>query len=159
VLLAPIGIGALRPSIKRVCLPLLSLAAWLGPLVIRRWAVHLVVSAATGRLKRPTRRAIDEYWAPSQWRKYGVAVHALLRDFDWGALGGATIASLPIPLVAVLGERDPLIQVADLAGLRRDIAPKRIVVIPGAGHIVADEAVAAVNAELVALLALVTRGD
>ena len=158
-LLAPIGVGSLRPSIKRVAQPLLALGIWLGPLAVRRWMVQLVVSAATGRLRRPPRRDVDEYWAPSQWGKYAIAIHAILRDFDWRALGAATIASLPFPVTIVLGELDPLVIIADREALVRGIAPKRLVTIQGAGHIIGDEATAEVNAEVLALMGLVASGD
>lgn len=158
-LLAPIGVGSLRPSIKHVGQPLLALGAWLGPLAIRRWIIQTVVSAATGRLRRPPPRDIDEYWAPSQWGKFARAIHALLRDFDWRALGTDTIASLPVPMVIVLGELDPLVIIADREALVRGVAPTRVVTILGAGHIITDEATARVNTELLALLALVASGD
>jgi pimeloyl-ACP methyl ester carboxylesterase len=158
-LLAPIGVGSLRPSIKRVGLPLLALGAWLGPLAIRRWIIRMVISAATGRLRRPPPRDVDEYWAPSQWGKFARAIHALLRDFDWRALGAETIAALPVPMVIVLGELDPLVVIADREALSRGVAPTRVVTIDGAGHIITDEATARVNTELLALLALVASGD
>lgn len=158
-LLAPIGVGSLRPSIKHVGQPLLALGAWLGPLAIRRWIIQTVVSAATGRLRRPPPRDIDEYWAPSQWGKFARAIHALLRDFDWRALGAETIASLPVPMVIVLGELDPLVVIEDREALVRGVAPTRVVTILGAGHIITDEATARVNTELLALLALVASGD
>ena len=158
-LLAPIGVGSLRPSIKRIGQPLLALGAWLGPLAIRRWTIKLVVSAATGRLRRPPAGDVDQYWAPSQWGTYCVATHAILRDFDWRALGADAIASLPMPVVVVLGELDPLVIIADREALTRGIAPKRVVTIEGAGHIVGDEATARVNSELLALLGLVASGD
>ena len=158
-LLAPIGVGSLRPSIKRVGQPLLALGAWLGPLAVRRWIIALVVSAATGRLRRPPPRDIDEYWAPSQWGKFARAIHALLRDFDWRALGAETIASLPVPMVILLGELDPLVVIADREALSRGVAPTRVVTISGAGHIITDEATARVNTELLALLSLVASGE
>ena len=158
-LLAPIGVGSLRPSIKHVGQPLLALGAWLGPLAIRRWIIRLVVSAATGRLRRPPPRDIDEYWAPSQWGKFARAIHALLRDFDWRALGAGAIASLPVPMVIVLGELDPLVVIEDREALVRGVAPARVVTILGAGHIITDEATTRVNTELLALLALVASGD
>lgn len=158
-LLAPIGVGSLRPAIKQFGQPFLALGAWLGPLAVRRWTVKLVVSAATGRLRRPPPRDIDEYWAPSQWGKYCRAIHALLRDFDWRALGADRIASLRMPTVIVLGELDPLVVIADRDALVRGVAPKLVVTIESAGHIVTDEATARVNAELLALLALVASGD
>jgi len=158
-LLAPIGVGSLRPAIKRFGQPFLALGGWLGPLAIRRFIVAMVISAATGRLRRPPPRDIDEYWAPSQWGKYGRAIHALLRDFDWRALGAPVIAALPMPVVIVLGELDPLVVIADPAALVRGAAPKRVVTIAGAGHIITDEATARVNEELLALLALVASGE
>jgi len=158
-LLAPIGVGSLRPSIKQFGQPLLALGAWLGPLAIRRWIIKVVVSAATGRLRRPPPRDIDEYWAPSQWGKFARAIHALLRDFDWRALGTDAIASLPVPMVIVLGELDPLVVIDDREALVRGVAPTRVVTILGAGHIITDEATARVNTELLTLLALVASGD
>jgi pimeloyl-ACP methyl ester carboxylesterase len=47
-LLAPIGVGSLRPSIKRFGQPFLALGGWLGPLAIRRWIIRLVVGAGAG---------------------------------------------------------------------------------------------------------------
>ncbi len=154
-LLAPIGVGSLRPSIKRIGQPLLAAGSWLGPLAIRRWMIAMIVSAASGRLRRPSPRDVDQYWAPSQWGKYARAVDALLRKFDWRALGTAAVASLPVPVVIVLGELDPLVRIADREALAQAIAPKRVVSLAGVGHIVTDEAPAAVNAELLALLGLV----
>lgn len=158
-LLAPIGVGSLRRSIETFAKPLLALGGWLGPLSIRRWIAKLVVRAASGRLRRPSPRDIDEYWAPSQWGKYGIAIHAVLRDFDWRALGTDVIASIPVPVLVVLGELDPLVVIEDREALARGIAPKRVVTISGAGHIVGDEAPDQVNAELLALLRLVASGD
>ncbi len=158
-LLAPIGVGSLRPSIKRVGQPLIASGAWLGPLAIRRWMIGMVVRAATGRLRRPSPRDIDEYWAATQWGKFARAIDALLRDFDWRALGAGVIGSLPVPMVIVLGEADPLVVIEDREALARGVAPARVVTIAGAGHIITDEATARVNTELLALLALVAPGD
>ena len=158
-LLAPIGVGSVRPSVKHVGLPLLALGAWLGPLAVRRWMIGLVISAATGRLRRAQPRDVDEYWSATQWGKYCRATHALLRDFDWRALGAEVIAALPVPLVIVLGELDPLVCIADRDTLADRVAPQRVVLIEGAGHIVTDEATPQVNAELLALLRLVAFRD
>ena len=158
-LLAPIGVGSVRPSVKYLGLPLLALGAWLGPLAVRRWMIALVISAATGRLRRPPPRDIDEYWSATQWGKYCRATHALLRDFDWRALGATVIASLPVPTVIVLGELDPLVCIDRRDTLAHRVAPQRVVMIEGAGHIVTDEATPQVTAEILALLRLVASGD
>ncbi len=158
-LLAPIGVGSVRPSVKHLGLPLLALGAWLGPLAVRRWMIAMVISAATGRLRRPPPRDIDEYWSATQWGKYCRATHALLRDFDWRALGATVIATLPVPTVIVLGELDPLVCIDHRDTLAQRLAPQRVVMIDGAGHIVTDEATPQVNAEILALLRLVASGD
>ena len=62
-------------------------------------------------------------------------------------------------MVSVLGELDPVVRVADREALERGVAPTRVVTITGAGHIITDEATARVNAELLALRALVASGD
>jgi pimeloyl-ACP methyl ester carboxylesterase len=158
-LLAPLGVGSLRPSVRYFA-PLLALGARLGPIAIRRWIISLVTNAATGRLRRPTRRDIDQYWAPTQWAKYGRAIHRLLVHFDWRALPAELIARLPVPVTVVLGELDPLVLIEDRATLAARIAPQRVVTVARAGHIVTDEIPEAVSEELLALVApLVAEGD
>jgi len=59
-----------------------------------------------------------------------------------------------MPVVIVEGERDPLLGVRDIAALTLSVAPKRVVSIARAGHVVTHEAADEVNAELVRLVAL-----
>lgn len=152
VLLAPIGVGSLR-WFMRWTAPILALGARLGPIAIRRWMIAAVVRAATGRLRPPTGRDIDEYWAPSQWPKFGRAIDRLLVHFDWTALPPERIARLPVPVTVVLGELDPLVVVPGHAAFPARVAPKRAVTVARAGHIVTDEIPGVVSEEILRLVA------
>jgi pimeloyl-ACP methyl ester carboxylesterase len=152
-LLAAAGVAPLRVPVPLIR-PALALAARVGPITVRRFAVRLVIRILSGNRRAFTEADIDEYWAPSRFPRYGRALHALLRDFDWGVVDPARIAALPMPVVIVEGELDPLLGVSDVASLARAVAPKRVVAIARAGHIVTDEAPEQVNAELLGLVAL-----
>ena len=152
VLLAPIGVGSLR-WFMRWTAPLLALGARLGPIAIRRWIIRVVAGAATGRLRRPTERDIDQYWAPSQWPKFGRAIHRLLIHFDWTALPPRSIGRLPVPVTVVLGELDPLVVVKERSSFAARIAPQRAVTVARAGHIVTDEIPDVVSEEVLRLVA------
>ena len=159
VLLAPIGAGSLR-WFMRWTAPLLALGARLGPVAIRRWIIRVVAGAATGRLRRPTERDIDEYWAPSQWPKFGRAIHRLLIHFDWTALPAERIARLPFPVTVVLGELDPLVVIDERETYAARIAPHRAVTVARAGHIVTDEIPGVVAEEVLRVVdGLVARRD
>jgi pimeloyl-ACP methyl ester carboxylesterase len=80
-------------------------------------------------------------------------MYALLRDFDWQVVEPSRIAELPLPVVIVVGECDPLLGVRDVETLGKRVAPKRVVSIALAGHVLTDEAATEVNAELLALVA------
>ena len=152
VLLAPIGVGSLR-WFMRWTAPLLALGARLGPIAIPRWVIRVVAGAATGRLRRPSARDIDEYWAPSQWRKFGRAIHRLLIHFDWSALPPDHIARLPFPVAVVLGELDPLVVIDGRETFAARLAPQRVVTVARAGHIVTDEIPGVASEEILRLVA------
>lgn len=154
--LAPVGIGELRRGIRRAALPVLALGRLIGPVAVRRWIVRSIVAAVTGRLRRPTDRDIDEYWAPTRFPAYLVTVHELLRDFDWRAIPADRVAGLPVPLTVLLGERDPVIRSPRSTLLAAALAPHRVRTVPGCGHIIADEAAPAVVDALRELVAVST---
>ena len=152
VLLAPIGVGSLR-WFMRWTAPLLALGARLGPIAIPRWVIRVVAGAATGWLRRPSARDIDEYWAPSQWRKFGRAIHRLLIHFDWSALPPDRIARLPFHVAVVLGELDPLVVIDGRETFAARLAPQRVVTVARAGHIVTDEIPGVASEEILRLVA------
>jgi 2-hydroxy-6-oxonona-2,4-dienedioate hydrolase len=152
-LLGAAGVAPLRVPVPLIR-PALALAARAGPITVRRFAVRLVMRVVYGTLRPFTEADVDEYWAPSRFPRYGRALHALLRDFDWGVVDPARIALLPMPVVIVEGELDPLLGVRDAASLARSVSPKRVASIARAGHIITDEAAEQVNDELLGLVAL-----
>jgi 2-hydroxy-6-oxonona-2,4-dienedioate hydrolase len=152
-LLAAAGVTRLVVPVLLVR-PTFALASRIGPGAVPRAAVRFVLRAVWGKLRTFTAKDIDEYWAPSQFPRYGRALSTLLRDFDWSVVDRASIAELPIPVVIVVGACDPILGVRNVAELTSQVAPKRVVVLERVGHVVTDEAPDEVNAELLALVAL-----
>lgn len=138
--LAAVGIGTLRRGVRLAALPVLATGRFLGPAVVRRWLIRAIVGAVTGRLRRASDRDIDEYWAPTQFPSYLTTVHELLRDFDWRALPPDRLAKIPVPVSILLGELDPIIRPPRPSLLAFAMAPHRVRVVAGCGHIIADEA-------------------
>ena len=124
----------LRAASARVLAPL-------APHVAFRWVFWLGLRGARGRLAAPTPRDVDEYWAPSQFGGYALAMHALLREFDWGATSYARLSRLRAPSLVVLGTMDRLVRLPALDALRRAApAVTNVVLVEGAGHAVNEEA-------------------
>ena len=151
-LLASAGVARLRVPVS-VVQPLLALAARIGPLAVPRVAVQAILRAVFGRIRGFTARDVDEYWAPSQFPRYGRALHALLRDFDWRVVEPERLAALAMPLVIIEGARDLLLGLRNVAEFTRRVAPARVVSIAGAGHVITDEAAPQVDADLLVLVA------
>ncbi len=152
--IAPIGIGYLRRGVRRAALPILRVGRFIGPAAVRRWMIRGIVGAVTGRLRKPSARDIDEYWAPTRFQSYLTTVHELLRDFDWRALPPDRLAKVPVPITVILGELDPIIRTPRASLLAVAMAPHKVRVVPGCGHIVADEAPTAVFDALRELVAV-----
>ena len=154
--LAAIGIGSLRRGVRSAALPVLATAGRVGPAMVRRWMIRAIVGAVTGRLRRASDRDIDEYWAPTQFQSYLTTVHELLRDFDWRALPPDRLAKIPVPVSILLGELDPIIRSPRPSLLAFAMAPHRVRVVAGCGHIIADEAAPVVIDALRELVAVST---
>jgi pimeloyl-ACP methyl ester carboxylesterase len=66
---------------------------------------------------------------------------------------------IAVPTVVVTGDRDPIVlREIHSAGLERDIAGARLVVLPGIGHMPHHVATERVEAEIIALIARVEAG-
>ena len=154
VVIAPIGIGHLRRGVRRAAMPVLRIGRFIGPVAVRRWIIRGIVGAVTGRLRRPSQRDIDEYWAPTQFKSYLTTVHELLRDFDWRALPADRLAGVRVPIRVLLGELDPIIRAPKASLLAVAMSPHKVQVVPGCGHIIPDEAPRAVFDALRELVAV-----
>ncbi len=136
VLLAPIGLT----SIRRVSVARLVRAdRWLrGP--VSRMAIELLLRRVYGTIRRFTDRDVDEYWAPSQQPGYLAALMALVMRFDWSPRVPESLHSIGESVQILLGQRDKLIPASRAAEVARSAAVASVEIVPGAGHLVAEEA-------------------
>lgn len=151
-LLAPAGYGREwsvrlgRWVTPRVVAPLL-------PYVVPRWAVRLVLGVAFGTLRTLSDREIDEYWAPSQYRGFTRAQWDLLHVFAWSAGADGRFTRVATPTVVVDGSRDHMVVRRWVRRYARTMPHATYVEIPGAGHVVAEEAPDAVLDAILPLFA------
>lgn len=109
----------------------------LAPYLVPRWVVATILRWASNGGSHLEDRDIDEYWAPSRDARYVRAVRALLRDFDWRASEERELASVRAPALFVLGGADRL--VTGVGPAARRVPGVRVIVLPGAGHMVHEE--------------------
>lgn len=142
-LVNPACFGLVRTrQLVRVVSPLVSDRVL--PKVVARWLVdrtHRMVYADPSRI---TQRDIDEYWAPSQFPAYALAMRHLLHEFEWrrprASEMAQRIAVLPVPPLVILGQKDHLVRDARAyVGALRAEAPLRMAEIANGGHAVNEE--------------------
>lgn len=144
VLLAPMGLLPLRRiGVARA----IGAPRW-ARVRVPRWAVEVQLRRVYGERGSWSERDVDEYWAPLRDPACVSALAAYVADFDWRPRPGAAA----VPLSIVLGERDRLIPVARAERRARALVGARVRVIPGAGHVLAEEVPNEVAAEIVALV-------
>jgi len=144
VLAAPVGYAgvplmplfrALTPSFAVPLLP------WLAP----RMLIRFMLGAVFGRLRRPSRRDVDEFWAPTQFPDFTRSLRHLLHEFGWKE----DFPPLAMPWMTIVGTRDwlsPADEVSRYSGAGR-AAPN--IVIEDAGHVLFCEAPESVNRALI----------
>ena len=121
------------------------------PPMLTRATIRMVLRVAFGTPNRPTPADVDQYWATTQFDEGGWACRALLHRFTFDKVPDATLRSLPVPALVLLGGRDRLvIGGADRALL---IPRGRSVVIPEGGHLVMQECVERSNEAILGFLA------
>lgn len=105
--------------------------------MVPRWVTALLVRGAYGDPGRVTDQTVDEYWAPSQFKEYYLAVRSLLDRFAWAPLPPRELARVSQPTLVILGTADRLIRAADRsAAVIPDVS---VVSIRGAGHLGIEE--------------------
>ena len=136
VLAAPVGLTSV---------PLRSIAHFLTPRFTERfarylpprWVTALLLRGAYGDSLRLTERAVEEYWAPSQFREYYHAVRSLLDHFAWAPLAPRDLARVAQPTLVMLGTADRLIRGAEQGAAM--IPNASVVSVVGAGHLGIEE--------------------
>jgi pimeloyl-ACP methyl ester carboxylesterase len=116
-----------------------------------RLIVRLALWRVYGRRAHFTERDVEEFLAPSQFPEYALAMRELLHNYDWTAAKNRPLATVDLPAVGVWGALDHLMP-DDGMGVYVPLLPRMTLrVIPGAGHIIAEETPQEVNAALLEL--------
>jgi pimeloyl-ACP methyl ester carboxylesterase len=137
-LLAPAGFGTewdlriLRALTPRALTPLL-------PHIVGRWMVALVFRAVYGTIYRPTRRDIDEYWAPSQLHGFFRAMWDLLHRFDWDAGLDCGFGHISAPTTIIDGKRDNLVIRRWVRRYAEVVPAATLRIVEDCGHVVPEE--------------------
>lgn len=153
-LMAPVGfagvpgLDVVRALTPRALVPLI-------PFFARRTVVRAMLSVVYGTLRRASERDADEFWAPTQFPGFTVALRHLLHEFRWDA----PFPDIALPLMTIVGSRDHLSRARDA---QRHSPPGRqaqFLVVNDAGHVLMSESPAFVNAALADFFRAATRGD
>jgi 4,5:9,10-diseco-3-hydroxy-5,9,17-trioxoandrosta-1(10),2-diene-4-oate hydrolase len=117
-----------------------------------RWVFAAALRFAYGRLATFSARDVDEYFAPTRDPAFVRSLWRQLHETDWRLLTTAEMRRLVMPMVAMFGTRDIVVRPTAVQRLVAAAAHGRVVLVPEAGHALAEEAPDAVNRELVSLL-------
>ncbi|MGH7603241.1 MAG: alpha/beta fold hydrolase [Gemmatimonadaceae bacterium] len=105
-----------------------------------------------GRRGHFTKRDVEEFFAPSQFPEYSLAMRELLHAYDWNAATTRKLKTLDVPAIGLWGTLDHLMP-ADGMGVFMPLLPRIVLsAIPDAGHAITMETPTEVNAALIALL-------
>lgn len=150
VLINAPGLGA-APILGPVKLMLLPrIVNRIVPALLTRTAAALTLRVAFGTRGRPTKRDIDEYWAPTQFDEYAWACRACICQVTWRRAPATKLRSLRLPVLVIQGRRDLLVR--GLASRAKLIPTARIVTIRKGGHLVLQECASETNAALLPFL-------
>ena len=150
-LLSPVGLNGVplmwlyRGLTPKLLTPILR---QIRPRVIVRLALRRVY----GRRAHFTPRDVEEFLAPSQFPEYALAMRELLHSYDWTAAKHRRLTPVDVPAIGLWGALDHMMP-DDGMGIYAPLLPQIVLrVIPGAGHIIAEETPEEVNAALLALV-------
>jgi len=143
LLYSPVGYrGVPHLCFYRACTP-----AFIRPLLPHltwRWIIAIVLRLTYGRIGRPAPRDVDEYWAPTQFPEFTLAVRDLLHELDFGEREPVPLSDIAHRALVMFGSRDLLL---DEHATANDVTTMRSAEareIPGAGHVICEETPAAV---------------
>ena len=143
VMVSPVGFSGV-PGLVAVRVATASPLAPLLPRIADRKVIELMLNLVNGKLRSITSRDVDEYWAPTQFPEFTLAMRHLLHKFTWRA----TFPALTVPALLISGTRDRFVSREALNGCCMTLPGMRHIEIENAGHVVYDEAPLKVNREL-----------
>ena len=148
VLTGPVGFTELRRiNLARA----LRAGSWL-PGHVPRWGIRLLLRRQYGLLGHFTERDVDEYWAPTQFADSSRALFALVNHFDWSPRPDEHLRRLGAHVRVLVGDRDKLIGAAWPRQPIRVLRPEQVIVVRGAGHLLAEETPDRIVAAIAGLL-------
>lgn len=133
---------------------------FLDPLFLRfspRLIVKLALRRVYGRRGRFAERDVDEYWAPTQFPEYAVALRDALHAYDWEFAKRNPIPRLDVPAVGIWGGRDHLMPSDGMALYAAAIPGMDLRRVATAGHIITEEGDDVVREALLGLLGRATQ--
>ena len=128
------GLTMIRMATPRIITPFL-------PRIAGRWLVEDMLHIVNGRLRVITDRDVEEYWAPTQFPEFPIAMRHLLHEFTWNA----SFIPPPVPCLLISGSRDRFVSRASLDLYCRSMPQMPHVQVKDAGHVIYDEAAPIVN--------------
>ena len=120
---------ALTPAFAK---PLMPHASW-------RWIAGFVLRRTYGGIRKPTERDVDEYWAPSQFPEFAIALRDLLHEFDFGERAMVPLSGITHPALVMFGTRDLLLDERTLEADAAAMPNATVRAIAGAGHVICEE--------------------
>jgi pimeloyl-ACP methyl ester carboxylesterase len=133
VLLSPIGFTPVR----RVLLA--RWFRWLHPATTPRWMVEAILRRIYGTRGRWTSDDLEEYWLPLRRSDVVSALLQSAREFDFTLRDPGAFPAALGPVVIRFGELDRLIPSTAAVARARRIPGADVAVIPGVGHVPAEE--------------------
>ncbi len=124
--------------------------------MFRRFSPRIIVRLALRRVYGNravfTDEDVAQYWAPTQFPEYAVALRDALHAYDWKFAARNPIPQLSVPAVGIWGDLDHLMPSDGMAIYARAIPGITLHCVPGAGHIITEEAAGVVASGLGAML-------
>lgn len=123
------------------------------PQRVPRWVVALMLRRVYGRLRPWEARDVDEYWSPLREAGTTAALLAWARGYDWTIRPPLADEPPAVRLHMLFGERDRLIPSARALARAARFAGATSEVVPGGGHLLAEEAPDVVSSAILDLAA------
>lgn len=120
------------------------------PALARRTTFKFILKLAFGTAGRPTRRDVDQYWAPSQFAEMLRACRLLAHHFDFDPLSDEMLRSIAVPVLAIGAGRDRL--VSGRSERARLIPGARVMMLEDGGHLAFQELASTANPAILEFL-------
>jgi|SRR6266498_84011 len=144
ILISPVGFNGvsklwlIEGLTPRIAAPVL-------PRLAGRWLIRLLLANVGGHLRHYTEEDVEEYWAPTQFPEFAIAMRHLIHRFEWNS-GFPVLRTAPL---VIAGTHDRFARPGAHEQYLRAWPDMRWLEIAGAGHVVIDEAPPLVNQTMI----------